>query len=388
MLSKEVQAYINDNLRTDIHRLLLKKSPFPKVSSRELVEQIESKNKSKQKLPSWFVKENIYYPNKLNLSQSSSESTAAYKAGLIKGNTIVDLTGGFGADCAAFSQKMNRVVHVERHKELSDIARHNFNILGIRNIECLVENSIVYLNNGSLSFDWIYIDPSRRDNENKKVYYLSDCEPDLTKHLELLFSKSPNILVKTGPLLDLRSGLDQLQYVKEIHIIALENDVKEVLWMLEKDFTQEPIIKTVNFKNSGSQTFEFKMSEERTAEPTYSNPAKYLYEPNAAILKSGAFQSIGIRYGLNKLHPNSHLYTSPRLSPFPGRRFKIQEVLDYSKKSIKRSGISKANITTRNFPDSVAAVRKKLGVKDGGNDYIFCTTDIVQNRILLWCKKM
>ena len=388
ILTKEAQRFINENLTTDIHTILLKKSPFPNVSSKELVEQIESKVKSKQKLPTWFATENIYYPNKLNLSQTSSEVAADYKANLVFGENIVDLTGGLGIDSLAFSKKLKEVIHVEQNKELSIIANYNFNQLGAKNIECISKDGISYLENTSKTFDWIYVDPSRRDKDNKKVYYLSDCEPNVTTHLEALFSKSKNILIKTGPLLDLNMGLKELSHVKEIHIVAIANEVKEILWILELGFTNEPLIKTVNFKNDSIQHFQLDIKQEQTAISIYSQPQTYLYEPNAAILKSGAFNYIGQHYNLNKLHPNSHLYTSGNLITFPGRVFKIENILDYSKKSIKKIGLTKANVTTRNFPDSVAKIRKKLDLKDGGEIYIFCTTDLNQKKILLVCHQI
>ena len=249
ILKKEVQQFINDNLATDVHRILLSKSPFADVSSKQLVEQIESKLKAREKLPTWFETNNIVYPKKLNLSQSSSEKAAFYKASLLNGKSIVDLTGGFGVDCFAFSKQLKNVVHVEQNESLSPIAAHNFRQLGASNVECITSEGIDFLKNATASFDWIYIDPSRRNRENKKVYYLADCEPDVTQQFNLLFSKSPNILLKTGPLLDISAGLLQMPNVREIHIVAISNDVKEVLWVLQKDYTNEPLIKTLNFKN-------------------------------------------------------------------------------------------------------------------------------------------
>jgi hypothetical protein len=182
--------------------------------------------------------------------------------------------------------------------------------------------------------------------------------------------------------------LNQLKSVKEIHIVAVNNDVKEILWMLEKGFDKEPLIKTINFKNDTEQIFQFSINEEKSAIPKYATPQDFLYEPNAAILKSGSFKYIGNYFRLHKLHPNSHLYTSSKLIQFPGRIFRIQHVIDYSKKSLKKRNISQANITTRNFPDSVAEVKKKLGIKDGGNSYLFCTTNIDQNLVLLICNQI
>lgn len=388
ILSKEVQAYINNNLSTDIHKILLKKSPFPKISTKEIAAQIESKAKAKNKLPTWFATENIFYPNKHNLSQCSSEKTALYKASLVSGATMVDITAGLGVDCWAFSERMKQVVHVEKNATLSRIAQYNFKKLGIANFDFYSEDGMSFLRNSESRYDWIYIDPSRRDEKNKKVYFLSDCEPDVTEQIEFLFSKSSRILIKTGPLLDLSVGLNQLKSVKEIHIVAVNNDVKEILWMLEKGFEKAPLIKTINFKNGTEQIFKFSIGEEKSAISMYATPQNFLYEPNAAILKSGAFKWVGNYFGLHKLHPNSHLYTSSELIEFPGRIFRIQHVLDYSKKSMTKLTISHANITTRNFPDSVAEVKKKLGIKDGGDTYLFCTTNIDQNLVLLICNQL
>ncbi len=388
ILSNEVQQFINDNLASDIHKVLLKKSPFTEVTSKELVEQIESKSKAKQKLPTWFETKNIFYPNKLNLSQTSSEKSAHYKSNLVKGKTLVDITAGLGIDAYAFSKKINKVIHVEKNEELSAIAQHNFIQLGATNIEFISTDGIWFLKNNPQSFDWIYLDPSRRDKNNKKVYYLSDCEPNIIEHLDFLFTKSNNILIKTGPLLDLNNGLKQLRNVKEIHILAIGNDVKEVLWLLNKNYSEEPLIKTINFKNEIEQFFQFHFNQERSAISNYSRPLIFLYEPNAAILKSGSFEYVGRYYNLKKLHSNSHLYTSDELISFPGRVFKILNVLDYSKKSLKKINTSKANITTRNFPDSVEKIRKKLHLKDGGSSYLFFTTDKNQKLIVINCTQI
>lgn len=387
ILTKEVQQFLNENLATDVHRILLNKSPFTNVSTKELVEQLESKLKAREKLPSWFGTDGIVYTNKLNLSQSSSEKAAFYKASLLNGNSIVDLTGGFGVDCFAFSKKIKNVVHVEQNENLSTTAAYNFRQLGAKNVECITGEGMDFLKKATVSFDWIYIDPSRRNRENKKVYYLADCEPDITQHFSLLFSKAPNILIKTGPLLDISAGLRQIPNVREIHIVAISNDVKEILWILENGFTEEPLVKTLNFKNDAVQEFQFRLNAEKTANANYGKTKRYLYEPNASILKSGAFQYLGNHYNLEKLHPNSHLYTSNELISFPGRVFQVIDTLEYSKKALKKLNLKKANISTRNFPDSVQAIKKKLGLKDGGNAYLICTTDVNQNLIILHCSQ-
>ena len=388
ILKSEVQKFIHENLSTDIHKILLKGSPFANVSAQELVEQIESKNKAKEKLPSWFKAENIFYPNKLNLSQTSSEVTAHYKASLLDGKSLVDITGGLGIDTFAFSSVMDQVLHIEKNQDLAKIAKYNFTQLGIENVEFQTAEGIDFLKKSHRKFDIVYADPSRRDGENKKVYFLSDSEPDITQHLEFLFSIAETILIKTAPMLDIQIGLTQLSNVVEIHVVAVNNDVKEILWLLNKKNSIPPLLKTVNFTMPRPQLFEFDTIKEPSTSRSYALPKNYLYEPNAAILKSGGFKQVAHQFNLEKLHVNSHLYTSTTLFSFPGRVFKILEVLDYSKKALKHFNIQKANITTRNFPDSVSQVRKKIGLKDGGDIYIFCTTDLNEKLCLLVCNRI
>lgn len=388
ILQKEVQAFINVNLQTDIPILLFQKSPFETVSTKELAEQIEAKLKSKSKLPTWFSTENIYYPNKLNISQTSSELAANYKASIINGSSLADITAGFGVDCYSFSKILKHVYHIEKNENLSKIALHNFKRIGVSNIDFVTADGIEFIRETNEKFDCIFVDPSRRTNTNKKVFYLTDCEPDVTKHIDLLFSKSDTILIKTGPLLDLSVGLHQLKHVSEIHIIALANDVKEVLWVLKQGFIEEPSIKAVNLKPNSQDIFEFLGSEEKAAVPQFSEPKKYLYEPNAALLKSGAFKLISSRFTIQKLHLHSHLYTSRILQTFPGRSFEIKTVLNYNKKEIQKLRLTSANITTRNFPDSVATIRKKLKLKDGGVDFLFFTKNIEDKRIVIHCYKV
>ena len=385
--SKEVQDFIDNNLSSDIHKILLKDSPFSEVTSKELVEQIESKAKANQKLPIWFSTANIYYPNKLNLSQTSSEVTANYKAKLTIGETLIDITGGFGVDTFYFSKRFKKVIHIEKNRELSKIAQHNFAQLGATNIKSINDDGIKFLKSISERIDWIYLDPSRRDGNNKKVYFLQDCEPDVTLHLDYLLSKSENILIKTGPLLDISIGIAQLKHVKTIHIISIENEVKEILWVLKKEYNDEINIKTIDFSKGKENIFQFMFNELKESNVEYSEPLRYLYEPNVSIMKSGAFNLIGEKYGLKKLQEHSHLYTSENLIPFPGRKFIIEKVIPYSKKELKKLSPQQANITTRNFPESVNEIRKKSKLKDGGDSYLFFTKDLNEKLLTISCSK-
>ncbi len=387
ILNTGVQDFINKNLHTDIVSVLLKKNQFKDVSTQELVEQIEAKKKSKDKLPTWFSTKNIYYPNKLNIEQTSSEKTALYKASIIDKKTLLDLTGGLGVDSYFFSLKMIEVIHCEINKNLSKIATHNFKILGANHIKSISENGLNFLMKTNLFFDWIYIDPSRRNDAKGKVFFLEDCLPNVPENLEFIFNKSSNILIKTSPLLDFSVGIKSLKFVKEIHVIAINNEVKELLWVLEKNYKKPIQIKTINLTKNYDYIFNFELNAEKETLATYGKPQNYLYEPNAAILKSGAFKSISKQYKLNKLHEHSHLYTSDLLIDFAGRRFIIKKTIPYNKKEIQQLNLSKANITTRNFPESVANIRKKYKIKDGGYDYLFFTTNCLDEKIVIVCEK-
>jgi hypothetical protein len=386
ILNTAVQDFINTNLKLDITKLILKGSPFGNVSIQEIAEQIEAKNKCKQKLPTWFTTKNIYFPNKLNIEQTSSEIAANYKAKLVSGNNLIDITGGFGVDTYYFSQNVKNITHCEINKELSEIVSYNLKQLNVENIKTYKGNGLDYLKNCATKFDWIYADPSRRNDSKGKVFLLEDCLPNIPANLDFLFEKSDHILLKVSPILDITSAINELKFVKEIHIIAIENEVKELLIILEKNYNQSITIQTINFIKKSIQKFNFKLNDNQSA--TYAEPKTYLYEPNAAILKAGAFQQISELFNIDKIHQHSHLYTSDSLIDFPGRTFKINHIIPYDKKLIKKLIPSrKANITTRNFPESVAKIRQKTKLKEGGNQYLFFTTNLNNKHIVLICEK-
>ena len=387
ILHKDVQDFINSNLKSDITKLILKGSPFPLVSIQEIAEQISAKTKCKKKLPTWFTVNNIFYPNKLNIEQTSSEITARYKSDLVSGKSLIDITGGFGVDTFYFSQKIKNVTHCEINKELSNIVQHNLRALNINNITTQVRDGIEFLKEIDKKFDWIYTDPSRRSNTKGKVFLLEDCIPNIPTNINILFQKTKNILIKVSPILDISSAINELKFVKEIHIIAIKNEVKELLFILEKDYSKTIQICTININKETDEKFNFNLYKAEQA--TYSEPKTYLYEPNSAILKSGAFQQISASLKVDKLHQHSHLYTSSNLIDFPGRKFEIQHCIPYDKKQLKKLIPSKkANITIRNFPESVSQIRKKTNLKDGGNQYLFFTTDINNKHIVLVCSKV
>jgi hypothetical protein len=253
----------------------------------------------------------------------------------------------------------------------------------------MTTDGISYLKNTETSFDCIYIDPSRRHDSKGKVFYLKDCLPNIAEHLDLLFKHSKTVLIKASPMLDISIGLNELKWVKDIHVVAVDNDVKELLFLLEANFENNVIIKSVNLINNKTQVFDFKYSEEKQTEACYSLPKNYLYEPNSALMKAGAFNTVSKELMVNKLHKHSHLYTSDNILEFPGRRFEIIDVLPFSKKNVSKQFYgTKANITTRNFPDTVAQLRAKFNIKDGGEIFLFFTTNLNNKRIVVVTKQL
>lgn len=387
ILHTEVQEWLIDNLNTELTKLILKGSPFEDVTINELAEQLESRKKAEKKLPTWFNTPNIYYPKKLSIEQTSSEQTGEYKANLISGDTLIDLTAGYGVDDFYFTKQVKQVISCEINEELAQIAAHNFKELGVLNITYKPIDGVNLLEKETTNYDWIYLDPARRNDAKGKVFLLEDCLPNVPAILDLLFSRSNNILIKTSPMLDITQGISELKQIKEIHVIALKNEVKELLWVLNKNFNSQPLIKTFNI--GYGQEFNFLETEETQAKPTYSEPKKYLYDPNNAIRKAGAFKLLSSSFNLSKINQHAHLYTNNELIEFPGRIFTILENIPYNTKKIKTLfKNTKANIITRNFPLNAETLKKQIATKDGGEVYLFFTTDINNNKIVLVCNRI
>ncbi len=388
LLKPEPQQFITNHINEYAIDLILSGSPFLNIDIKELVAQIVAKQKCKNKLPTWFKTQNIYYPNKLNIEQASSEITANYKAILIKGGeNIIDITGGFGIDSYAFSFKFNKVIYCEIDRELSKIATHNFKVLNRLNIKPIAKDGLVYLKQEKQNYNWIFIDPSRRNKENKRVFLLNQCTPDITIYLDLLFNHSNNILLKLSPLLDLTKTIKDLKSVKEIHCIAVNNEVKETLFVLEKNYTNTINIRSVNITKKESQIFEYKYNEHCNLNCNFA--LNYLYEPNAAIMKIGGFNQLAKQLRVYKLHANTNLFTSKELIDFPGRRFKIIKEFGYNKRKVKEVLLKgKANISARNFPDYPAQLHKKLKIKPGGSDFLFFVTDKEERHRVMLCNKV
>jgi len=387
ILNTEIQEFINNSLQANISKLALSKNPFPELDWKEIINQIVSKNKSKSKLPSWFSTDRIYYPPSISIEQTSSEITAKFKSELLSGKSIIDLTGGFGVDCYYFSKRFEKVIHCEKNTELSAIVKHNYKNLKVENIECVAQNSTEFLSETDLKFDWIYIDPSRRSDIKGKVFLLKDCLPNVPMNLDLYFARSKNILIKTAPILDITAGINELNHIKSIHIIAIDNEVKELLWILEKDFDGEIEITSINIQKEKTDTNRFILG--KNTETTFALPNLFLYEPNASLLKSGCSNNLSKSLSVDKLHPHSYLFTNIKLIDFPGRRFIIETSIPFKKEELKKYVYGKKmNITTRNFPLAVDEIRKKYKISEGGNVYTFFTTNINDEKIVLICNKI
>ncbi|EJF11169.1 RsmD family RNA methyltransferase [Pontibacter sp. BAB1700] len=327
-----------DFIRQHQHRhpaeLMLQASRYPQLPVAELVKQIQARQKAIDKLPTWVAHPDVVFPTAVSVEQTSSEATAAFKASLIKGKLLVDLTGGFGVDSFFFSKQFEQVVHVEQNSELSEIATYNFKLLGATNIDAVNSSAEDFLQQFTGKADVLYLDPARRGDKQEKVHLLQDCEPDVLQLLPALFEKADAVLLKTSPMLDIELALEQLGSVSRVWVIALHNECKEVLYLLQPGAKANPRRYAINLMPDGSiQTLTFDKEQEEQTSVSFADPKAYLYEPNSAILKSGAYRSVASQFGLQKLHPNSHLYTSDQLIPdFPGRAFACQAQADITKK--------------------------------------------------------
>jgi hypothetical protein len=388
-IDSATQQFIEAHRQEDVKMLALQAKRYPQVDMPFALNQIAGWQTASTKLPSWAALSGIVYPMHLSMEQCSSEPTARYKASLVKGRTLVDLTGGLGVDCSFLSRKFEQVDYVERQAGLAEIAEHNFEVLGLRSKVTVHTGDGVDFLQKMNKVDVIYLDPARRDNHGGKVVSIADCEPDVSRLEDLLLQKADTVLIKLSPMFDVKLACQTLRHVQAIHIIAVNNECKELLLLLSKTthLDQEEIpFFCLNIGKSGeTQCFSFTGAEESKAMVRYSDPESFLYEPNAAIMKAQGFKVLTERFLMKKLQNNSHLYTSSEWIPeFPGRKFQIQEVSGLGKKELKSflDGLTQANLTVRNFPMTVADLRKRLKIKEGGEYFLFATT-LQDNRKVL-----
>lgn len=370
---QDIQQFIVDNEQVDGQKLLLRHKEILGVPTASIVSQIQGRRKVKDKLPRWYTTPGIIYPPTLNLEQCSSEATAQYKKNLVRGHHIADLTGGFGVDTYYLAQSFALVDYVEPDNDLLRIAQHNHQLLGTSNIRYHNITAEDYLQTTTDIFDLMFIDPSRRQG-SRKVFRLADGVPDVFSLRSELLSRSRQVLIKTSPLLDLKQAYRELTTIDQFIVLAVENECRELLISLKREAPKEPTIHAVDLDKDGEPTpFAFTWAQEKNTHTTFSTPLTYLYEPNTAILKAGAFKQVGHRYSLHKLAPDTHLFTSEnRADDFPGRLFKVIEHVALDKKLKEKFSGGYANILTRNHPLSVEEIKKKTGLEEGGTRYLIC----------------
>ena len=381
------RQFIRENLNADVPTLALKKVPVGTDVSLAL-RQIAARQLLQKKVPQWADNEELLFPAHLSLEQCSSEAAARYKASLLQGHSLADLTGGLGVDTYYLSQRFQQTDYVEQQSELCDLARHNFAVLNAH-IQVWNEAAEEYLGRCD-SKDCIFIDPARRDEHGRKTVSIADCTPDVTALQDMLLEKAPMVMVKLSPMLDITKALGELRHVKEVHVVAVANECKELDFVMERSFQGEPLLIGVNLLTHQPEV-RFTLEEENRCQGRLSDGiSNYLYEPNPAVMKAGCNKLLAERYGVCKLHKNSNLYTSERLvSDFPGRIFEVEGWAPYNKKlkQVLLPDLEKASIAVRNFPLTVADLRKALKIGDGDEIYLFATTLKGEHKVIVRTKK-
>ena len=386
MINEQTWDFIRQHAADDVRKLALQGTKDAAVDLSMALQQIAGRQTALKKLPSWAAVERVLYPPHLNMEQCSSEQTARYKARLAgSGDTYVDLTGGLGVDFYWMSQGFKQRYYVERNAELCELVEHNFRTLGHSCSVCCCDTA-TYLPTVPHS-DVVFLDPARRNEHGGRTYDIKDCTPNILELLPLLMEKADKVILKLSPMLDWRKAVDDLQYVREVHIVSVDNECKELLLVLEQ---AERPLRLVCVNNN--QIFEVSShSSPLTSHPSPLTPEQFLYEPNASIMKAGCFAALMQQYPIRQVSANSHLFlSSVEIEDFPGRRFQICAISSTNKQTLKETlaGVSRANITVRNFPMSVEQLRKKLHLKDGGDTYIFATTKADGAHCLYICRKI
>ena len=385
-MNEATLEFIRIHADEDVRQLAFLGKKHPEVDMTYALDQIAGRQKARAKIPSWAAIDGIVYPPHLSMEQCSSEKTARYKAQIAgKGTKIVDLTAGFGVDMAFMSAGFNEAIHVEQQPQLCAISSENYKRLELNHIQTICSDGVEYLHQMEHA-DLIFIDPARRDQHGSRTYGIADCTPNILKIIDEMLEKSQRVIIKLSPMLDWQKAVNDVGHVSEVHIVSVGNECKELLLVVEK--TEAPLkIYCVN----DDTIFNYTFNDEIGVFYSVPTPEKYLYEPNASIMKAGCFDLISKRFDIYQPDANSHLYISDKIvEGFPGRGFVIDRVCTMNKKELKEAltGIDKANIAARNFPLSVADLRKRLKLKDGGEVYIFATTDAKRGHLLMVCRKI
>ena len=372
MTNQKTLDFIREHIDDDVKLLALQGCKEPDMDMVYVLHQIAGHQKAKTKIPSWAAMDGLVYPPHLAMEQCSSEATARYKAHIAgKGQFFVDLTAGFGVDMAFISQGFKRAVHVERQEQLCAISSHNYKLLGLNHIEVTCGNGESYLHTMPHT-DLIYIDPARRDEHGARTYSIADCTPNVLELLDEMLEKADRLMIKLSPMLDWRKAVADVKFVREVHIVSVDNECKELLLVVSR---QEEPLKVFCVNNN--EVFIYDLQEQGQCAMPLPESFCFLYEPNASVMKAGCFDLIAKRFGTVQLDKNSHLFVSEtEADAFPGRHFIIEKMVSMNKRELKMAldGIDRANIAVRNFPMSVAELRKRLKLKDGGEVYIFATT--------------
>ncbi len=382
--------FVKEHAADDVQRLALEVRKHPEVDAHFALDQIAGRQKSRTKLPSWAEVDALIFPPSVSMEQCSSEATASYKSSLVSGESLVDLTGGFGVDFSFLANRFSSAVYVERQEHLCHIAEHNFKVLGLSHVQVVNDDAEHYLATMPV-VDLIYLDPARRDGAGNRVFRLDDCTPNVVQLLDLLLTKGRQVMIKLSPMLDVSQALRQLRGVSEVHIVSVAGECKELLLLLSAKHEGDVKIVCVN----DGQTFTYRLGEPVVMPMQWSGelPAEgdlYLYEPNASMMKAGCFGQLAQRYGLQAVAQQSHLFVAERpISDFQGRKFVVNDITTLNSKELKQklAGITQANVAVRNFPLKAAELAKRLRLKDGGSVYIFGTRLTNGKNVLLLCEK-
>ncbi len=389
-LTDTIQQFIKTNLEKNVNELFLKFDNKSDVNTKFAINQIALRQRIREKLPEIYNNYDLLIPPRLSTEQSSSEITADYKANICNYDISADLTGGMGIDSIFLSKKAKSHYYIEKDEELCEYFEYNSKILNLTNIKIIKDDAENFLKSSEAKFDFIYIDPHRRSEKGNKLYFLDDTVPNVINLLDLLKNLTKKLLIKTSPLLDISKAILELKFVSEVHILSVDNECKELLFLLDFEKIIDIIeYHTVNFTKKSIQKLVF-TNNNLLSKLNFGIALPYLYEPNSSIMKSGFFNQISINFNLIKLAENSHLYSSNVLiSDFPGRIFEIQNISKYNKKDIQKYCPNKcANISLRNFPDTTENFKKKIGLKDGGDIYIFGSKNSKSELIIFICKKI
>ena len=390
-MNDKTRNFIEQNLDADIRQLALKGCRDKDVDIDVAIRQIAGRQTARRKLPSWAALDGILYPPHLNMEQCSSEQTARYKARICSSHpsskTLVDLTGGFGVDFAFMSEAFDEATYVERNSELFAISSANMKILAPK-AKCLNEDGLEVLHRLD-HVSMIFMDPARRDNHGARTYGISDCTPNVLEIKDELLQKADVVMLKLSPMLDWHKAISDLgeQYIKEVYIVSVQNECKELLIVMQQQPAEPPTVYCVN----DDSVFSYHPSSISSNHISHHSSLIYLYEPNASIMKAGCFAEIEQAFEVSQLAPNSHLFASDQaIADFPGRKFRVTAVTSMNKQELKQAlkDIRQANIAVRNFPMSVADLRKRLKLSEGGNDYIFATTLTEGKKVLIICQHL